>query len=114
MQLNPIWIDYSISRMYEAFEDSTVAEIVSALCKLDCGKNCAKVSIMGDSWREVMSLAHLPLHRTKAKYIKVEFWGGPPGKQTIFSGSLVTMLMDRLMQDSLNHPAVASESNSEN
>jgi hypothetical protein len=89
--------------MEEAFAESTVEDLVYNMKEIGCGHNSARIEILGLQWYTMTELLHKPVRRAPARHIVIRFYGGPPGAQGVYDGTLLTMLMDRLLQNAADH-----------
>jgi hypothetical protein len=101
MRIEPEWLDYSINQMYRTFGGLTVAEVAERLDDIGCQHNTCGVEVLGGRWYEIEALLSQPVHRSLARYIHVKFFGGPPRHEAVYKGTLITMLIDRLMTRSI-------------
>ncbi len=74
-------------------------DFVATMQKLDAHKDSIKLifSDRHDHYKRVLDLNRPGVNKLLASSIKCVFFGGPPKRQTVYKGSLLTMLVDRVL-----------------
>lgn len=100
-------LDYTLA--YQSLEHLTVARVVYYLTYIF--KNGADEIIVGYDTTTPTNLANsIYFSGYAASCIKIWFWGGPPGEEEWYEGTLLTMLIDRLFYSVvMNHNEIVDK-----
>ncbi len=76
----------------------TVIEFVAAMRKLKAfGDTISIPSFSDGGWHGVWELGKVSFGLAKARTIPCRFYGGPPDQHGIYTGTLITVLIDRIL-----------------
>src|SRR5574340_322217 len=90
-----------INRIENHFKGIIVRDFVATMKKLNSDKDSVKL-IFSNYFKHVSDLDQPGVNGLLASSIKCKFFGGPPKRQTVYQGSLLTMLVDRVLYCKFN------------
>jgi hypothetical protein len=98
-------------RIFTEFQFMRVSQFVESMREYGCEKDSLYVDgIWGNRDRgQVWELIGTDVAGCLAKSISVKFYGGPPGYKKIYRGSLLTLLIDRVMMAALADGMLAAK-----
>ena len=98
-------------RILRDLRNITVTQFVQIMREFHSHSDSLRVEGIwsGRSRGVVWELAQTNVTMLPARTIRISFYGGPPGSKMYYSGTLLTMLIDRVMSDALEVGMIASE-----
>jgi len=90
-----------LTSLLDSLSDITVIQFVQKMVKLNAHNDALNIpTVKNGETCKVWELNYEIFGTTCAKQIPCLFYGGPPTKHTIYTGTLLTMLIDRILTKS--------------
>jgi|WetSurMetagenome_2_1015567.scaffolds.fasta_scaffold02484_5 hypothetical protein len=98
-----MWIDAVLAVLQSMLENMTVEQFVQNMRVLAAHEDRVTIpAYKGDGNCVVWELRHSTFKVMKAKDVVCTFYGGPPRKHSRYTGTLVTMFIDRLLTQAVH------------